>query len=69
MTSKTRSQRHIRALNRSIRARRLDEVDVAAPMVELGRDLARTLDRAGVSARPVSMYRAVLGELRRYARG
>ena len=69
MTSQSRSQRHIRAFNRSIRARRLDEVDVVAPMVELGRDLARTLDRAGVSVRPVSMYRAVLAELRRFTRG
>jgi hypothetical protein len=69
MTSPRRSQRHIRAFNRSVRARRLEDVDVAAPMIELGRDLARLIDRDGITVRPVTMYRAVLGELRRYARG
>jgi len=60
------AQRHLRAFNRAVKARALDTVDLAAPVVELGRDLARALDSEGVSARAVSSYRAVLRELRRY---
>ncbi|WP_067194926.1 hypothetical protein [Microbacterium sp. XT11] len=61
------SQRHLRALNRSLRARGLDTDDVAAPWVELVKDLARDLDAlgiAGVSSGVLSAYRGVLRELR-----
>ncbi|KAA9134836.1 hypothetical protein [Microbacterium caowuchunii] len=60
------AQRHLRAFNRAVKARRLDTSDEAAPLVELGRDLARSLDADGVAVRSVSAYRAVLKEIRRY---
>ncbi|MFG6445599.1 hypothetical protein ACFXQA_10045 [Microbacterium sp. P07] len=65
----TASDRHVRAFDRSVRARSLEAVDMAAPMIELGRDLARLIDRDGITVRPLTMYRAVLSELRRYPRG
>jgi hypothetical protein len=61
------SQRHLRALNRSLRARGLDVDDVAAPWVELAKDLARDLDAygiGGVSAGTLGAYRGVMRELR-----
>jgi len=61
------SQRHLRALNRSLRARGLEADDVAAPWVELAKDLARDLDAhgiSGVSAGTLGAYRGVLRELR-----
>jgi hypothetical protein len=60
------SQRHLRALNRSLRARGFDVDDLAAPWVVLARDLARELDAHGIVAAPsgvLGAYRALLGEL------
>lgn len=65
------SQRHLRALNRSLRARGLDVDDLAAPWVVLARDLARELDVHGIAEAPsgvLGAYRGVLRELRTLGR-
>lgn len=63
------SQKHLRAVNRSVRASGLDKDDAAAAIVELARDFARQLDAKGingVSARDLSGYRSVIRMLAQY---
>lgn len=61
------SQRHIRAVNRSISALNLDRSDVHAAWVEFARALARILDGADPEklVKFAPLYRSVLRELRR----
>ena len=64
-------RRHLVAFNRSVRAHGLADADLAADVVELGRDLARKLDRSvgpDLSVRLIADYRAVINELERRSR-
>lgn len=65
------SQTYLRAFNRAVRARNQDADDVVAPLVALGRDVARQLD-SGLSeaglVRQIGFFRVILNELRKAAR-
>lgn len=63
--------RHLRALNRSLRATGAGDDPVQAPLVELARTLARELDASpagGLSGRLLAAYRSALRELSRVRR-
>jgi len=60
------STRHIRAVNKSIRARGLDKSPAHAPIVMLAQDIARQMDAAGPngpSGRLQERYRGALKQL------
>jgi hypothetical protein len=62
------SQPHLRAINRTIRALNADENDLAAPLVEPCRDVARQMDDQTAerfSGRLAALYRQVHRELMR----
>lgn len=61
------TQRHLRAMNRALKATGADRDPIYAPFVELARDLARQMDSCAGSAstRNLAAYRAVLKELGR----
>ncbi len=59
------SRRHLVAFNRMLRTRGLEDDPRVAPLVELGRDLARVLDAKGLSVRPLGSYMAVLRAIER----
>lgn len=61
------TQRHLRAMNRALKATGADRDPIYAPFVELARDLARQMDSSAgtASTRNLAAYRAVLKELGR----
>lgn len=58
------SRRHLVAVNRTVRAGRLDESGLDAAIIELARDLARRMDRFEVDEVPLNLARAYLSALK-----